>query len=397
MHGRFVQADRGRIMKMRVAFIAHPPDVRYIRNFWERVGLRKVGQWMEQGYRNGAIKWNLQHRINAGICILGPLITDKCRICSGAETFIEEVYSMPFTTAEIVNEANYGEVRRWGIRLLNMAARRGARIAGLGASVKGQATGSGKYFVDKVDGMRIANGNNNTAQVSIESGIAAVQRMGGSLENLVIAAVGANGSVGKVCAEMAAEYASKLVLIGSKKEDSMKRLEERAGIVERVADSRYGRVPKIILATDLGAIAEADLTYTATNSYKQTITPKITKGGSVVVDIARPHDTGRGNGFSEAGVLVIDGGLQYYDGSGEISFESMGAPPKYFLACAAEPLILAMAGDFNRDLIETNIDDALLLREYSKRFGFKTDTETFRYHYSPITQEKMEAIMRNAK
>ena len=331
---------------------------------------------------------------------MGPVAVDTCEIRIGSNTFIEEVYTMPFTSAEVINWKNNDLVKKWGVELLEVAKKRGVQIAGLGVSLKSQkATQSGQYFVGKVDGVYIANGNNNTAQVSVDSGVAAVQKLKGDLENLVIAVVGANGSVGSICSEMASEYASRLVLVGSEKADSVERLEEKLERVKEVSKTRYGRTPEIELSTDLeSALKDVDLTYTATDSYRQTVFPEMVKKGSVIVDIARPHDTGKGNGFVERGVLAIDGGLQYYNGDGEwkINFGSMGTPRGYFLACAAEPLILAMAKDRNRNLIQTNIEDALLLRKYSDEFGFQIDKGVFRYHYNPIDHKKMEAIKRNA-
>lgn len=399
-----------------VAFIGQPPRADYARNFFGHIAgkipgarnyRKEIGRWAERGFEGNELRNfppNIPRAIARVFCLTGPLPIDKCvmnyEINGNQGTLVEGFYSIPYTTAQILNPVNGALVKREALRVLRVAYRQGAAIIGLGAAMKsGKVFDSGDYFVGKTPAP-ISNGNNYTIGSCIEVALAACNTMGIELENATTAIVGANGSIGRICAEIMGGYGSRLILFG-RKESGIGKLEERAEIIRADVRRVYGHELEIRVSVDLEQdLRKTDLILSATDSEKPVITANIVKRGAVVVDIARPHDTKRKDkqAFIDAGVLVTDGGIVYHDGN--IHFKSMKLEPNYGLACSFEPAILGIAHARGQlaelsDWVETSIENVRLVKSLAESNGFVVDTKTFRFHYEPIAQQTLEAILRN--
>src|SRR5690606_24513397 len=132
----------------------------------------------------------------------------------------------------------------------------------------------------------VTTGNTYTVASAFEATKKACNLLGKTLKESEVAIVGATGSIGKVCAELACREAEKVILIGR----NIDRLLE----IKVQLDEKYGKYVGITCSSNLkDALENSDVVITVTNSVGDIIKPEYIKSGAVVCDVARPRDVSK--------------------------------------------------------------------------------------------------------
>ena len=232
------------------------------------------------------------------------------------------------------------------IKASNMAARRGARIMGLGAftSVVGDA---GITVAHEAD-IAITSGNSLTVAATLEAAKQAVIKMGATdLTKGKVMVIGATGSIGSVCSRLIAQAIYDVVLVSIEPE----RLIELKRTIQAETPGA-----KISIATRADELLPAcDLIISATSAFGQRIIDvSKCKAGAVICDVARPADINEAEAALRPDVLVIESGEVLIPGDIDFGYD-IGLPPKTAYACLAETALLAMEGRFEDFTLGRNI------------------------------------------
>lgn len=243
----------------------------------------------------------------------------------------------------------------------------GAEACGLGAfwSTVGN---KGLDVQAAVPDLAITNGGAYTA-ATVRAAVPGLLRRfrseGGSLRSATAAVVGANGVVAFGVARMIAAEVGHLLMIG--------RDAER---LERSAQSLRRKFPdtRIEVATDVAAVAGAELIFTATSDPDQVVNRNHVKPGAWIYDLGRPADVDE-DVREVPGVHLIPGGVVRPPGEMRSRIDMQfgdGQVP----ACMAETMIMTATRAFDRASLgpsTRSADIEFYLRE-GERLGFEVIT-----------------------
>ena len=188
---------------------------------------------------------------------------------------------------------------------------------------------------------------------------------GASLAGATAAVVGANGVVAFGIARTVAPEVARLILIG--------RDAERLAKSARTLLRKYPQTD-ILVSTDVGRVAEADLIFSATSDPEPVIFAQHVKPGAWIFDLGRPADADE-SVRQVPGVRLIPGGVVRPPGAARSSLDlhfGDGLIP----ACLAETMIMTASRTFERKSLgertkEANI--AFYVAE-GERLGFRVVT-----------------------
>lgn len=330
----------------------------------------------------------------------------------------------------------------------------GAKIIGLGAYTsvvsKGGADLQGK-------GVAITSGNSYTIATAFDALLEGSRLMGIEDGAATGAAIGATGSIGRVCALLLAEEVESLLLVGNpqKGHSSLRRLERLAeeiysrafskilndsgnirlkGITkwihgfinhlnlspekikhlimgyengksfyftsfinENLSKEGFYSTPPVITTLNISsALQVSDLIISASSSTASLIGPEYLKPGCIVCDVAIPSDVSKTVLENRKDVLVIEGGLVSYPG--KICFgQNIGYEPGTNLACLSETILLALEGDYRDYSIGTKItmEEVCYLKSLADKHGFKLARP--RNEFGEITPETVKSILKAAE
>ena len=265
-----------------------------------------------------------------------------------------------------------------------LAEKLGAKIVGLGAFTA--VVGDAGITVAKNLNIPVTTGNSYTVATALQGAKKAAEIMGHDIKNADVVIIGATGSIGRVCAELAARECRFLTLVGRKTEK-----------LEQVAE-------KILRDTGLAvkitsnihkALKKADVVITVTSSVDSIIDVDDLKPGAVVCDVARPRDVSKEVAEKRDDVLIIEGGIVEVPGDVNFNF-NFGFPPKTSYACMAETMILALEQRYEsftlgRDLTVAQVEE---ISKLADKHGFKL--AGFRSFEREVKPETIETIKKNA-
>ncbi|MBI2267714.1 MAG: shikimate dehydrogenase [Armatimonadetes bacterium] len=273
----------------------------------------------------------------------------------------------------LTREAVYGKI----IAACRIAEEQGAGIVGLGAFTS--VVGDAGQTVSKNVGIAVTTGSSYTIATAIEGALEASRRMGSSPEDSHVAVIGATGSIGSTCAKMLSRMVGGLTLVAP----NLSRL-------RRVAEAVLQYSKRVVSVTrDIKeALSRADIVISASSSTGGIIKASYLKPGSVVCDVALPHDVCREVAEIRPDVLVIEGGLVSVPGKVSFDFD-FGYPPGIALACMSETMILALEKRYENYSMGRGIDieKVLEISELARKHGFKL--AGFRSFERPITDEEI--------
>ncbi|WP_234553313.1 glycerol-3-phosphate acyltransferase [Thermus caliditerrae] len=250
-----------------------------------------------------------------------------------------------------------------------LAQELGATVVGLGAfwSVVGE---KGKAVQEAVPGIEVTNGGAYTAgtvKAAIPAILAHFAGSGKDLKKTTAAVVGANGVVAFGIARQIAPLVGRLILVGRDRE----RLERAAESLKRNLE-RKGQAPEILVTTEVAAIREADLVFTATSDPGAVIYPQHVKPGAWIYDEGVPPDV-HPSVREVPGVRVIPGGVVRLPGAARATLDLHFGAPDQVPACLAETMILAAEEAFDRKSLggEVKGENIQFFVERAEALGFK--------------------------
>ena len=265
----------------------------------------------------------------------------------------------------------------------HLAEKLGAQILGLGAFTS--VIGDAGVTIAKALDIPVTTGDSYTVAMAVQAIREAARLMDIPLSQATAAVVGATGSIGSVCAELLADDAAELILIG-RREDALVALRDRLQGTGRAL---------LRTSTHVDDIAQAQLILTVTSAVHEIIHPEQLQPGSVVCDVARPRDVSAMVAATRNDILVIDGGMVDVPGSVDFHF-NFGFPPGKAYACMAETMTLALEGRFEdytlgKVITRQRVDEIAAL---SAKHGFRLSG--FRSFEHAVTEQQIETVRRNA-
>jgi predicted amino acid dehydrogenase len=270
-----------------------------------------------------------------------------------------------------------------------MAERLGADILGLGAFTS--VVGDAGLTIAKALDIPVTTGDSFTVAMAVQAIRDAARAMEIRLEEATVAVVGATGAIGRVCAELLAGEAARLLLI-ARDENKLARLRERLSTPDRAVCARS----ELVVGSSMEMLKDAQLILTVTSSIHDVIRPQYLQAGSVVCDVARPRDVSAMVAAVRDDILVIDGGMVDVPGPVNFNFD-FGFPEGKAYACMAETIALALEGRFEDYTVgkDITLERVREITAIAERHGFRMSG--FRSFEREVTQEQIEVVRKNAR
>jgi predicted amino acid dehydrogenase len=250
------------------------------------------------------------------------------------------------------------------LAVCHRAARRGARILGLGAFTS--IVGDAGVTVAREAPIAVTSGNSLTVAMTLETAKVAVRRMGqADLARGRAMVVGATGSIGAACSRLLARATGEVVLVSVEPE----RLSQLKSVIE--SETPGARVATALTTGD--ALGECGLVITATSAFGERVVDLARCApGAVVCDVARPFDVAPEEAASRPDVLVVEAGEVLLPGEPRFGFD-IGLPPGVAYACLAETALLALAGRFESFTLGRDLDPEKVKEIYrlGRRHGLR--------------------------
>ena len=287
----------------------------------------------------------------------------------------------PYTPRRMLN-LPVAEVYRKIARTARVGRRLGAHIVGLGAftSVVGDA---GVTISRQLD-IPVTTGNSYTVATVVRTLTSAAESLGIDVQKSTLAVVGATGSIGRACAQYAAQRGGHILAIGRDPD-------RLAQLTAQMAEQGLGR-PEF--TTDITELRKADLVITAAGSPRPVVGPEHLGPGAVVCDVALPPNVSPEVRQKRPDVLVLDGGLTRVPGTPRLGF-NFGLPAGLVYACMAETMILALEKRYESFTLGRNIELAQVeaIDRLAAKHGFGPVGLTYRGH--PVSEQDLDAVRRH--
>ncbi|WP_018112182.1 glycerol-3-phosphate acyltransferase [Thermus igniterrae] len=341
------------------AFLIHPLTVE---DFWQSPRFR----WARPLVRLGLLKEAWIERLAEFFRPMKVGEVRGVRTADGREILCHLI-SAPLLPHQIKGKPELA-VRR-AIQGARLARELGATVVGLGAfwSVVGD---KGRAVQEAVPDIEVTNGGAYTAgtvKAAIPAILAHFAQGGKDLRQTTAAVVGANGVVAFGIARQIAPYVGRLILVGR----DLARLERAAESLRKNLE-RKGQAPEVVVTTEVGAIREADLVFTATSDPNPVIYPEHVKPGAWIYDEGVPPDVHPSVG-AVPGVRVIPGGVVRLPGEARATLDLHFGAPNQVPACLAETMILAAEEAFDRKSLggEVKGENIQFFVERAEALGFR--------------------------
>ena len=293
---------------------------------------------------------------------LSPSIVSKIENVRGNKSLAEGLFiGVPLTSRMMMRYPEKKVINKI-IEAGKIAEAEGAKILGLGAytSVVGDA---GETIAKNLN-IAVTTGNTYTVAAAMEGVEESCRLLNKKISECEAAVVGANGSIGKVCAEIILRQVNTLNLIGR----DINKLEELKSYLLSIFPDKEIRTSISISE----GITNSDVVITVTSSINEVIKPEYIKLGAIVCDVARPRDVAKSVQEKRKDVLVIEGGVIEVPKGLNFNF-NYGFPEGLTYACMAETMILALEKRYEnfsigRDMDVKKVDE---IRELAAKHGFK--------------------------
>ncbi len=289
----------------------------------------------------------------------------------------------PFTPRRMMELPEWAVYRKI-IQTGRLAERLGAMILGLGAFTS--VVGDAGITIARALDIPVTTGDSYTVALAVQALQEAARRMEIPMKEATVAVVGATGAIGRVCAELLAGEAARLLLI-ARDADRLEALRDRL---------RVRGEAEVSISTKMEALAEAQLILTVTSAVHDVIRPEHLLPGSVICDVARPRDVSALVAAKRDDVLVIDGGMVDVPGPVDFHF-NFGFPPGKAYACMAETMALALEGRFEDYTVgkEITLERVREITMIAEKHGFRLSG--FRSFEKEVTEAQIETVRRNAR
>lgn len=243
------------------------------------------------------------------------------------------IITLPLTAQQMLDDRNLAKKKI--LDAIKLAEKFGVFITGLGAFTS-SITDGGKEIC-QFSKTFITNGNSLTAATAVS----AVEKIVKSVKKknqrkkIVLAVVGATGSIGGAVSKMLASKGDfSLMILAGRTPENLKKLNEE---IKEIIPAK--NAAKIKITADIKAITKADIVVVATSAKEAIIKPEYLKKNAIVYDITQPRNTSLEIKEERKDVKFIEGGLIFTPG---VNYHfNFGIPKETAFACLAETMILA--------------------------------------------------------
>ncbi len=191
-------------------------------------------------------------------------------------------------------------------------------------------------------GMTITTGNSFAVVLADRAIGRAHARCGADPRDLTLAIVGAAGNVGRACATIIGQRYRRVLLVGSGRRGSRRRLQRLAA-----------EVPGAVVA-DRTALPHADVVIAAVNDVETPLGPGDFARSAIVCDLSMPAAVQRTTPLLRPDVLFVDGVAAQLPSAEDLLIEGFPLPPGQAYGCLAEAVLLGWS-----DVRESSFTGAL--------------------------------------
>lgn len=408
----------------RFAFLVHPVDLGNYTDFDASLAALTDDQLEDLSSR-----WN---------DLVEPFVVSSTRIVDAlGRSAYGDFICVPKTAAQLL-AMDKREAIEQIMAAVDLAARRGAEIVGLGAYTS-VVTMGGRQLLPYTP-VALTTGNSYTVVSGVEAAVTAAEEVGMTLSCVTGAVVGAGGAIGKALSLLLAEQVQRLILVGNparpdKSEYRMlkvaveiiKHLRDLHQAGRRFAPGSLGHfaaqlsdVPsddaslgvwveyvRSVLASDApltitvdsrAYLPHADLIMVATSSLDTLITPEVLKQGAVVCDMSRPGNVSERVLQERPDVLVIDGGVIALPNSPDLGW-NFGFEKGTAFACMSETMMLALERRYEHTSIgaDLSLEHLELMRSLAAKLGFSlAGFRAFDRPLDPQVWERVRSLRKEA-
>ena len=279
--------------------------------------------------------------------LVEPFVAARTHLRSASGTRVDAtVIGLPFTPTQVVQAMRSGG-GEWALALIDqgveLARRLGCAVVGFGGFTSILTRNCRDIRVSDV---ALTTGNSLTAAAALEATQLACRRL--ELGRRVLGVVGAAGNIGRVLAEVAADWADEIVLLG--RPGAERRLREAADTLyanaSRRADAERRLRAPVRIETDLAALRACNVILAASNAARPVIQPEHLDPDQpvVVCDVAVPRDVDDRVLRERPRAVLLKGGVVRAPLGQTLAIEGMNLPPGEVYGCLAETLLMGLAG-----------------------------------------------------
>ncbi len=276
------------------------------------------------------------------------------------------------------------------IAACRLAERLGARVVGL-AGFTSIVGNEGEEVSRRVQ-VSVTSGNTLTAALALQGIRKAAELMEIDLHRATVAVIGATGDIGSICTRILAGEVGHLNLAARREAKVL----ELASEIEQ----RSGTCPVTVMKYVADAVRNADVILTATSSITTVIEAGDLKPGSVVCDVALPHNVGLGVARQRDDVLIFEGGLARFPSpisEGDWRWRYVIPDGVTLFGCLAETIVLALEQRWENFSIGRGRITPERIREIeslAEKHGF--ELAEFRYGGVVFRKPQIKLILSNA-
>jgi len=182
-------------------------------------------------------------------------------------------------------------------------------------------------------GLGVTTGNSYAIALAIQAVGRACRDAGVDPGNATLVVAGASGNIGRTCAEILARRFRRVLLIGSHRPGSLKRLQSLAA-----------RIPNASVTTDLSAAAEGNVVVAAMNAVDSPMTGDHFAPRTIVCDLSMPASVRPEVLAQRPDLVVIKGGIAALPFGEDLAIAGFPRPAGQAYGCMAEAMLLGFEG-----------------------------------------------------
>lgn len=354
------------------AFLIHPRD---IKDTYRKYPFFKL-------FPEKFLLWFLKHYWPVYLSKIEGLKSQKT-----GEIIFGYIIAISLTAYQMLENRELG--RKKIIQAIKLAEKMGVKIIGLGA-LTSSITKGGLDLIDKVN-IGITTGHAYTAYTVISNLFKLIKLFNFDKDKVLIAIVGAAGSIGSASAQIIAraQFNNLLLIDVERKAYFIKDLIPKLKKINKKID--------IEISYQISSIKKADLIITATNTPEAIIKSGDLKSGAIIIDDAQPSDISP-DVLERNDVLVIEGGLIHTPAIiNNFNFSFRDKFDNY--CCLGEVMALA-SQEWNKHYVinRANLDLVDEISLIANKLGFKpAEFQNFKEIISENKLSLIKNIIQNKK
>jgi acetylornithine/succinyldiaminopimelate/putrescine aminotransferase/predicted amino acid dehydrogenase len=271
--------------------------------------------------------------------VLSPFVLGRHTVAGASGRAVDvDVIAVPFTAAQVMDGFARGDVewaRAQVLEAVALASARGCRVVGFGGYTSIVADGCRAIGEGP---LALTSGNALTVASTVHAACRAMDRFG--FDRVRLGVVGALGNIGHVVADLLAERADEIVLVG--RPAARSRLLRRAEELRRASTHRE---LSVTVATDASALRACNVVVSATNAARPLLFAEHFGDGPVIVcDVATPGDVDPAVAASSSHVHVLHAGRVRLPHGQAMRLPGIPSLGRDIFGCLAETLLLGLEG-----------------------------------------------------